>query len=210
MKKKSKISLLLISVLFLATSCSTLELKVITASDQLSSVNSYGLTTIHFNDRVRPIFPLIDAGIFNSNMESVAEKHKSIKNEYEPFLIDVIASEIVDLTGSNPIIVDCDPSENKFGELDLEWAASLAVENNVDAIIVPMIRVNTYSVSGFGIYGFSYLQMYFYIVGANGSVLGEGSFRSESLQFGGKDVSSYRTLIENADLLAPELLAMLF
>jgi len=204
-----KISLVLF-VLFVFGSCTTFKSQVLSVSPDLNSIKSMGIASVNFNDRSLPILPLLDAGLHNAAVDSVAEELFLAEKEYEPVITEIVKTEFETYSGLTPLVIDANPSSQSYGDLDLAWAASLAKDNGVDAVVVPMIRVETRDVSGFGINGFSLVAMTLNIVHADGTLIGEGLFFSELETASPSNVPAYKALIENASTLAPELIGMFY
>ncbi len=208
-KRPFKTVLLLVVVLTLMFSCTSYKSVVVSVDPQLKTIPSAVIVSANFNERDLPVLPLVDAGMYKSAVNKVAEELMQIEMDSEIEITKLIAYGFGEKLGINIPVVKENATVYDYQELDTEWAASIAAENNVDAVIVPMVRVVTTGVSAFGMKGGSYLTLTIYVISKDGSVIADGYYNSSTVTAKPKDTESYSSLISNHNSLTPELIGKL-
>jgi hypothetical protein len=201
--------LLFAVVAILGTSCATIGATA-TVTSKVDTGKTFAVVDAKFSERILPIIPLIDAGMYNNGVNEVLEDliaaEKEAAAELTQGLIDGFAAK----SGSEvKLIENVMIAAEEFGEPSLTWAKNLAAENEVDYIIVPMARVNTTGVSGFGFTGYSHLKVTVDIIGADGTLYADGFIFTETTSHAGNDVAIYKVITKRYAPYLGELIDLL-
>lgn len=207
--KFKKLALVVICLLF-AFSCTSVKVLVNTKNEALKTVSSIGIVTLNFNERSKPVLPLIDAGIYNAASDEIADVQRQEEKKVAVKITDFFADQFGSKLNATPVVINENASQFEYTKLDLAWAQQIAVNNNLDAVIVPMARVVTAGVGIFGINGTNFLSVTVFVVSADGDLLADGYFQSTSKKAGPKNIEAYSEVVNNYSIRGTELINLFF
>lgn len=210
---KEKVVFILLAVSLVLVGCSTMNVAVQKTLDvPIAGVKTVVIDLV-MSDRLLPIFPLIDAGIYNSGVNAIRPDLIKIDAQKSVELADAVDSAYRDKLGSETVRTSnpfsktllpydfyenlSDPAKRKIGEL--------CATNEADLALAYTFRIHTSGVGWFGVSGSSFGSALFYVFDRNGSLVAKGTLQTESRSAGSKDTGSYILLFNDTKALVPKL-----
>jgi hypothetical protein len=212
--KKLLLSLFFIS-LFL-TGCSTLKVEISKNAPLPQTKNKIIFIQGDYSERVLPIFPLIDAGIYNKRVKGSLKEFEQLQNDSANVINKICIETIRKKTGCQIIPVTAftdSKAYDKYEKLSSEQKEeikSLCKMNKADYAVGMTLQVQNYDVSAFGLSGDNTLNSSFYVFDKDGSIIGKGFYRSNKINSKPTNTTSYKTLLSSGEKLSEQLIALLF
>jgi hypothetical protein len=210
---KEKVVFILLSVFLVLGGCSTLNVAV----QKMPDITLDGVKTIVIDpvmsDRVLPLFPLLDAGMYNSGVNEVRPELLKIDVQKCAELAEAVDAAYRDGFGSetvrkgNPFFKTAMPYDFYESMTDAAKAkiGEVCDAAGADVVLAYTFRIVTSSVGWFGISGSSYGSAAFYVFDKNGAIIAKGMLLTSSRSAGSKDVGSYGLLFNDTKALVPDL-----
>lgn len=207
---------MIVILIVLLSSCSSLSVLVKSSDPALKSITSLAFVETGFSERILPVLPLLDAGIYNSAVKNAAVNLFDVEEAATDKLNSIFPTVLKELSSGDITTV-----ENPFGTEDfslfdipdtftLQKIKDIAKETSTDAVVLCTIRVETTGVSAFGINGASFVRSNVYIYSKEGTLLAEGQFVSETVTAGPSSVSGYENLLNQCPGLVQQLLEAIY
>jgi hypothetical protein len=210
---KRNIVFISLAVLIALGGCSSLNIAV----QKMPETALDGVKTIVIDpvmsDRVLPVFPLIDAGMYNAGVNDVRPELLKIDVQKCAELAEAVDAAYRNGFGSetvrkgNPFFKTTMPYDfyDKIADAAKAKIGEVCASAGADLALAYTFRIVTSGVGWFGISGSSYGSMAFYIFDKNGAIIAQGVLQTGSRNAGSKDLGSYALLFNDTKALVPDL-----
>jgi hypothetical protein len=210
-----RIFLFAVLTVMLLAGCSTLDVSLKKANKaKMADVQKIAFVKITFSERELPLFPLVDAGIYNMAVASEAQKFAEINTAYAEEMTKFYSEELLSLTDKDIVLVRGKEPYTGFESddalLTMATIQKIASENTADLIVTVSAKVISTEVSAFGIRGASYLKNTMSLYSPKGELLGQAYFTTESDWSDPKNMKAYQALLDYYKVLGPEMTELLF
>lgn len=207
------------SLFVIAGGCSTLR---VTARQRLapSAAPAPGTTVVVdmvMSERVLPVFPLIDAAMYNSGVNASAGAAAQVNAAKTELINQQNARSVQSIFGGAVTRVP-----NPFGQRAFSYefydrpsgafrekVRELCAANGAERVVTSVMRVVTPSAGMFGVNGCSYVASTWYVFAKDGRTIGQGDYQSESMCAAPGDMVAYGQLLDVSQGLGSQLLDQL-
>jgi hypothetical protein len=211
--KKIMIGIILsISIIFL--SCASSPYRVQKSVDRELLRQDTVILEIFMLPRSLQIFPLIDAGIYNTALKNSEEDFSQIETTRLRFMNEEIRSKYAEMFNARVVRSNFsfDGNVNKlnyFSEADekvKEQLVRLCEENRGEIIVAIVGQIQCTNVSAFGINGTNRMNVNICIFDRRGQIIAQGRANTQGITTFANDTESYALLFQNGTTVSIGLL----